>query len=163
MNHDQRMRKFACATIAAFTAVLPLTTAATASAATQMPLASTLRACDNTHLDYVFAREYGRGFAEVTTPGSNTVAAKFTLETAVPFTHYNVRIIQVPRPTNNCAPGDPGVIAGGFETDGEGNGGTTIQGPIKSGATGAWVVIDRPSDNTQTPAEFYSSDFIAAI
>jgi|KBSSwiStaDraftv2_1062776.scaffolds.fasta_scaffold00405_9 hypothetical protein len=161
------MRKFACATFVAATALLPMTTAATASAegagTTQMPLANNLRACDNSHLDYVFAREYGRGFAEVSTPGSNTVAAKFTLETAEPFTHYDVRIIQVPRPTNNCAPGDAGVIAGGFETDGAGNGGTTIQGPIKSGATGAWVAIDRPAANTQTPAEFYTSDFIASI
>ena len=59
--------------------------------------------------------------------------------------------------------GDPGVIAGGFVTDATGAGGVTIQGPIQSGATGAWIVLDRPSANSLTPAEFYTSAFVAAI
>lgn len=155
------MRKFTSAIFVATS--VAVASAAPAGAATQMPLAGVLRACDATNLDNVFARQYGRAFAELTTPGSNTVAAKFTIDSAVPYTHYNVRIIQVPRPSNNCAPGDPGVIAGGFETDATGAGGGSIAGPIQSGATGAWVVIDRPAANTMTPAEFYTSDFIASI
>jgi hypothetical protein len=38
-----------------------------------------------------------------------------------------------------------------------------VQGPIASGATGAWVIVERPSDHSQTPAEFYTSEYIAAI
>jgi hypothetical protein len=128
-----------------------------------MPLQGVLRACDATRFDNVFARQYGVAFAELTTPGSNTVAANVTLATAEPNTRYDARIIQVPRPSNNCAPGDPGVIAGSFVTDATGAGGVNLVGPIKGGATGAWVVLDRPAANTMTPAEFYTSDFIAPI
>jgi hypothetical protein len=162
------MRKLSRSILAATAAALPLTSVAVVSAApagatVQMPLAGVLRACDASHLDNVFARQYGVAFAVLTTPGSNTVAANVTIATGQPNTYYNARIIQVPRPSNNCAPGDPGVIAGGFETDATGAGGVNLAGPIKSGATGAWVVLDRPAPNTLTPAEFYTSDFIAAI
>lgn len=112
---------------------------------------------------HIAANQFGRAFAEMTTPGSNTVAATVTLATAVPNTHYNVRVIQVPRSTLTCNPGDPGVIAGGFETDATGAGSVQLQGPIQSGATGAWIALDRPADNSQKPAEFYTSTFIASI
>lgn len=168
MDQHQPMRKLTSAILVAVAAALPLTNVAVASAApardaVQVPLASRLRACDASHLSNVFARQYGRAFAELTTPGSNTVAASVTIATGMPNTHYNVRIIQVPRPSNNCAPGEPGVVAGSFETDAAGAGGVSVVGPITSGATGAWVALDRPAANTLTPAEFYTSDFIAAI
>jgi hypothetical protein len=162
------MRKLTSAILVATACAIPLASVAVASAApalgaVQMPLAGSLRACDGTLLDNVFARQYGIAFAELTTPGSNTVAANVTIVTGEPNAHYNVRLIQTPRPSNNCGPGDPGVIAGGFETDATGAGGVSLVGPIKNGATGAWVFLDRPAANTQTPAEFYTSDFIAAI
>ena len=98
------------------------------------------------------------------TTAANTVSAVVTLATAVPDMQYNVRLIQVPRSTL-ARPGDPGVVtAASFVTDATGAGGVTVQqGPIQSGATGAWIVLDRPSAHSQTPAEFYTATFVAAI
>jgi hypothetical protein len=39
----------------------------------------------------------------------------------------------------------------------------TVEDGILPGATGAWVLIDRPREYSQKPAEHYTSDFIAAI
>jgi len=30
-------------------------------------------------------------------------------------------------------------------------------------ASAAWVIVERPSATSQTPAEFYTSEFVAAI
>jgi hypothetical protein len=172
MNHDQSVRKLTCVALIALTAPLSLISVAPASAAPadsarlpfQMPLDATLRTCAGAQLGaHVASNQFGRAFAEVTTPGSNTVAAAVTLATAVPDTHYDVRIIQVPRSTLACGAGDPGVIAGGFTTDATGAGGVTIQGSIQNGATGAWIALDRPASNSQTPAEYYTSTFVASI
>jgi hypothetical protein len=62
-----------------------------------------------------------------------------------------------------CAAGDPGVISGVLQINDAGLGSVTVQGPIASGKTGAWVVVERPAANSQTPAEFYTSEYIAAI
>jgi hypothetical protein len=42
-------------------------------------------------------------------------------------------------------------------------GSVTVQGPIADGKTGAWVIVELPAANSQTPAEFYTTDSIAAI
>jgi hypothetical protein len=55
------------------------------------------------------------------------------------------------------------VITGSLQTDAGGTGSTSLQGPIESNATGAWVMVHRPSEFSQTPAEFYSSTFVASI
>jgi hypothetical protein len=55
------------------------------------------------------------------------------------------------------------VAVGSLQTDGAGAGSTTVQGPVDSGATGAWVIVERPAENSQTPAEFYTSGFVASI
>jgi hypothetical protein len=168
MDENAHMRKLTSAIFVAIAATLPLTSVATAtpaeaSGAVQMPLAGELRACDFTFLAYVISRGNGRPFAELSTAGSNTVAANVTMVTGQPDTRYDVRVIQVPRPSQHCAPGDPGIIAGSLQTDAGGNGGVSLRGPIASGATGAWVVVDLPADNAQTPVEFYSTSFVAAI
>jgi hypothetical protein len=55
------------------------------------------------------------------------------------------------------------VITGSLQTDGIGAGRTTLSGPVQEGATGAWVIMQRPAQFSQTPAEFYTSEFIAQI
>ncbi len=128
-----------------------------------MPLDATLRSCDGKQLStHIQPNQFGRAFAEMTTPG-NSVSAVVTLATAVPDMQYNVRLIQVPRSTLACGPGDPGVTAASFVTDATGAGGVTVQAPIQSGATGAWIFLDRPSAHSQTPAEVYTATFVAAI
>ncbi len=53
------------------------------------------------------------------------------------------------------------MLTGAVQTDAVGAGTTTIAGPAANGSTGAWVVVERPSDSSQTPAEFYTTEFIA--
>lgn len=127
-----------------------------------MPLNSRFRACDFTLLKWVNAVGYARGIAHLSTSGS-TMNATVDLATAEPNMHYDARVIQTPRASIGCAPGAPGVLTASIETDAGGFGSTTIQGPIMSNATGAWVMVTRPSAFSQTPAEFYSSTFIAPI
>ncbi|MDT5229593.1 MAG: hypothetical protein QOJ56_3910 [Mycobacterium sp.] len=56
----------------------------------------------------------------------------------------------------------PGVAVGGLDSDGAGQATTTLQDSIQPGTTGVWVFIQRPSQFSQNPAEFYTSDFVAS-
>ena len=132
------------------------------SGPTEMPLSSRFRACDFTLEKWVNAVGYARGIAHLSTSGS-TIVGTVDMATAEPDMHYDVRIIQTPRASIGCAPGAPGVLTGSIQTDAGGTGSTSLQGPIESNATGAWVMVTRPSAFSQTPAEFYSSTFIAPI
>jgi hypothetical protein len=149
--------------VAGLMAVSPAIASATPTQSTgAMPLVSKLRACDFTVATWVDAVGDGRGLAHLSTSGSNVVAT-VDLLTAEPNTHYDVRIIQAPRPSIGCAPGAPGVITGSLQTDGGGTGSTTLQGPIDPSATGAWVMVQRPAPYSLTPAEFYTSEYIGSI
>lgn len=128
-----------------------------------MPLTSQWRACDGTDLKWVQAVGYARGIAHMGSDGSGNLVTTVDMATAVPNTHYDVRVVQIPRSPMGCDPGAPGVIVGGLQTDDAGVGSTTFQGPVKSGATGAWVLVERPSGSSQTPAEFYSSEFAISV
>lgn len=141
----------------------PRATAAPASMSTAMPLSSQWRACDFSKLAWVSAVGDARAVAHVGTNGAGMVAATVDMATALPNTHYDVRVIQTPRASNGCAAGASGVLVGGVQTDGLGAGTTTIAGPAAKGATGAWVIVELPSDSSQTPVEFYTSEFIASI
>jgi hypothetical protein len=141
----------------------PQASAAPAAMGSAMPLSSQLRACDFTKLKWVSAVGDARPVAHVGTNGAGMVVATVDMATALPNTFYNVRVIQAPRASLNCGPGAPGVLTGGVQTDAIGGGTTTIAGPAASGATGAWVIVERPSGSSQTPAEFYTSEFIASI
>jgi hypothetical protein len=161
------MTKLTYAAIAAMAVSLMAINPATVSAApdqgvAQVPLTSKWRACDFTIMKWPDATGYARPFAQVSS-SSGTVTADVTINTAVPNTHYDVRVIQTPRPSIGCAPGAPGVIAGGLQTDGAGVGGVSLRGPVASEATGAWIIVSRPAAHSQTPEEFYTSTFIAAI
>jgi hypothetical protein len=48
-------------------------------------------------------------------------------------------------------------------TDGSGAGRVTVKAPIQGNSTGAWVILDRPSEHSQTPAELYTSTFVASL
>jgi hypothetical protein len=150
----------AVAALASLTA--PVTLAPPASAAV-MPLRSTFRACDHTPLHWVNAVGYARATANLSNTGSGTIVATVDMATAEPDTHYDIRVIQMPLASTNCGPGAPGVLVGGLQTNAVGAGTATVQGAAASGTTGAWVIVDRPAYNSQTPAEFYTSEYIAAI
>ncbi len=142
----------------------PLASASPPSdSAAMMPLSSKFRACDFTPLKWVSATGYARPIAHVASTGTGTLVAAVDINTAVPNTHYDIRVIQMPRPSIGCAPGDPGVIVGGLQTDAVGAASTTLQGPIRSGATGAWVIVERPAEFSQKPAEYYTTTYVAAI
>ena len=156
------MNKLTWAKTAAMAGALLTASTAVAAAASPMPLSSQWRACDFTKLGFVSAVGDARMMADVTSSNS-TVTARVEAAVARPNAYYTVRIIQTPRPSLGCAPGDPGVITGGLQVDAAGNGSVTVQGPIAAGKTGAWVIVDRPSEYSQTPAEFYATEFIASI
>ena len=161
------MAKLTYSKVAAITAAFLVAGAAvgtaTASASSPMPLSSKWRACDFSQQKWVPAVGDAQAVAFVGPAGDGSVVAKVDLATALPNTRYDVRVIQAPRPSIGCAPGQPGVLTGSLQTDGVGAGSVTLQGPVESGKTGAWVIVERPAPNSQTPAEFYTSEFIATI
>ena len=156
------MTKFTLAKVTAVAMALLASSTAVAGAVSPMPLSSQWRACDFTKLKWVSAVGDSRIVATVSSSGS-TVSAHVDAAQAPPNSFYDVRIIQTPRPSNGCAAGDPGVISGGLQINDAGMGSVTLQGPVASGKTGAWVLVDLPVDNSQTPKEFYTSEYIAAI
>ena len=133
------------------------------SAGTLVPLSPKFRACDFTWALNVPTNGKGSGQAVISKAGSNKVVAQVQLIAAEPQTHYNVRLIQSPRPGVGCAAGDAGVTAGGLDTDGSGAGAVTLQDTISANTTGVWVFVDRPSPHSQRPIDFYTSDIIAPI
>jgi hypothetical protein len=147
----------------ALMAATTLLTPAIASASSPMPLSAKWRACDFSQAKWVDAVGYARPVAYVGPAGDGSMVTKVDMATALPGTTYDVRVIQMPRASIGCAPGAPGVITGSVTTDGVGAGSVTLQGPVASGKTGAWVIVERAAPNSQTPAEFYTSEFIASI
>jgi hypothetical protein len=154
------------AILAVSTAAFPLATA-TASAAnggTTVPLRSILRSCDFSPLQWVGGQNRAATTSIIRASGGTVTAEVQLSEPSSPGTHFDVRLIQAPRASNSpCGSAGPGVAVGGLDTDGAGQASTTLQGAIQSGATGAWVFIQRPSPYSQTPDEFYTSDFIASF
>lgn len=145
--------------------MVPMTTLAApdAAGATRVALRQVNRGCDFSPNYPVPAPGYGVAIAAIGRAGSG-VFADVTMSYATPDTHYDVLLIQMPRPSSaTCGPGDPGTAVGSLNTDGAGSGTVTVQGSIRPGTTGAWVTVQRPAEHSQSPAEFYSSDFIAPV
>jgi hypothetical protein len=136
------------------------------SGGTPIPLRSIYRTCDFTPL-----RTQGGAYGVNATAlsGIHTAAGTVTPEVHLsdpgsPGTHYDVRLIQLPRASESpCGPGDPGVAIGGLDTDGAVQATTTLQDRIRPGATGVWMFITRPSQFSQDPAEFYTSEVVAPV
>jgi hypothetical protein len=129
-----------------------------------VPLGSNFRSCDFTKLGYVGTKETGSAQATIGTGGSNTVTADVFLMIATPNTPYQVRLIQGPRPgSQKCIAGDPGVASAVLNTDGNGVGSLTLNAPLHSGATNAWVFIEGPPEPGQIRGAFYTSDAVTSL
>jgi len=128
-----------------------------------MPMSSQWRACDFTKLPWVDAKGDARAIAHVRTDGSGMLVATLDVATATPNTRYDVRVIQTPRPSQDCGAGAPGVVTGSLQTDGIGGGSTTFAGPVATGATGAWVILEVPAPYAQTPVEFYTTEYVTSV
>jgi hypothetical protein len=130
---------------------------------TELPFAQVYRRCDHSSNTHTGASGFSRPTATLRTT-SNEVVADVQIATAVPGARYDVRLIQMPRPSSMpCNAGDPGVAAGALYTNDAGAASTTVRGPIAPGATGVWMFISLPGEFSQTPAEFYTTDYVAAI
>jgi hypothetical protein len=162
------MRQRVLGTVAAMVVAMPavLTVGigtAGAEGATFLSFAQIFRRCDFSDKAYTGPTGYARPTAVVHSTGSEVIA-DLQIATAIPNTPYDVRVIQMPRSSASaCNAGDPGVIAGVLLTDPAGAGSMTVRGPVASGATGAWMYITRPGEFSQTPAEFYTSDFVVPL
>lgn len=131
--------------------------------ATILPFAQTFRRCDFSANTHVGPTANGRPIAYVHSTGSQVVA-DVQFAQAIPGTVYVVGLVQMPHSSAvGCNPGDPGVITGVLNCDDFGNGSVTLSGPIAPGATGAWMYVSRPGYLSQTPDEFYTSDFVVPI
>jgi hypothetical protein len=162
------MRQRVLGTVAAMVVAMPavLTVGigtAGAEGATFLSFAQVFRRCDFSDKAYTGPTGYARPTAVVHSSGSEVIA-DVQIATAIPNTPYDVRVIQMPRSSaSGCNGGDPGVIAGVLLTDPAGAGSVTVRGPVASGAIGAWMYITRPGEFSQTPAEFYTSDFVVPL
>ena len=140
---------------------------ATAGDDTTVVLTSKLRRCDFSLIDtapMVPRPALGTGSALMRTAGSRAVAEVHVVIPNQPGTHYDVGLIQEPRPSSaTCGPGDPGTAFTGLDTDAAGSATVTIQDATRPGTTGVWVIVERPNPNSQNPAEYYTSEFVAPV
>ncbi|HEX2286665.1 MAG TPA: hypothetical protein VHI10_17885 [Mycobacterium sp.] len=156
------MTTAAAIAVAAPLAVLITPSAATAesSSGTVLPFNQTYRRCDHGIVNALGPTAFGTPYGVMYTTG-NRVVADVQIAIARPHTRYDVRLIQMPRPSSApCWGGDPGVAITALTTDAAGVGAATVQGDIAPGATGAWVFISRPDPFSQHPAEFYTTDLV---
>jgi len=138
-----------------------------ATGPTRVGLRAALKGCDfsvvnNAPVVPFVAMGYGQ--ALISKAGSTAVAEVHLTNTAEPGMHFDVGLIQAPRPSSaTCGPGAPGTTFTGMDLDGGGQGTVTIQSPIQQGTTGVWVFIQRPNPHSQNPAEFYTSEFVVPV
>jgi hypothetical protein len=127
-------------------------------------LATVLKRCDFSTDTYVPGAGTGRAIAYIRTQDSDTVLAEVDLATARPNTSYEVILIQFPRSAaDSCDGSSPGAVSGLIQTDELGAGHIALRDRILGDATGAWVMIQCPDEYSQTPVEFYTSDFVATF
>ncbi len=147
-------------------ATFGITTAA-ADRGTTVVLDNYLRRCDFSRVGVapkVPSPMLGTGSVLIHTAGSKAVAEVHLYDEPEPGTHFDVGLIQMPRPASSgCGPGDPGTAFSGMDTDATGNATATVQDAIRPGTTGVWVIIERSNANSQNPAEFYTSEFVAPV
>ncbi|WP_297595258.1 hypothetical protein [Mycobacterium sp.] len=148
-------------------AALAIGTAAAEGSGTTVALDAKLRRCDFSLVSIspkVPHPALGTGSAVIHTAGSRVVADVHLVDAPQPGAHFDVGLIQVPRPASaTCGPGDPGTAFTGLDTDGAGSGNATVQDSIRSGTTGVWVVVQQPNPHSQNPAEFYTSEFVVPV
>jgi hypothetical protein len=137
---------------------------AAAEGGTRVVLDSFERRCDFSKVNeaaWVPRPAEGSGTALISASGSTAVAQVQMSIPNQPGTHYDVGLIQEPRPSSaTCGPGAPGTAFTGMDTDGAGNATVTIQDGIRPGTTGVWVIVERANPHSQNPAESYTSEFL---
>jgi len=141
--------------------------AADSDTVTTVPLKADLRGCDFSPVAFAPAPagvDLATGSALVHRSGSRVVAEVHLAAPPEPGTHFDVGLIQVPRPSSaTCGPGDPGTAFTGLDTDAAGIANVTVRDTLRQGTTGVWVIVERPSGHSQNPTEFYTSDFVAPM
>jgi hypothetical protein len=158
-----------CVAVLAVTAVAwhaPVAAAAPtgSTGATVVPLTSVLRACDFSPLNGGAPQTNATVSSVIHVSWGAVVAEVHLSNPDSPGTHYELRLIQSPRASNApCDAAGPGVAVGGLDSDAAGQASSTLGDNIRSGSTGAWVFVSRPSEFSQIPAEFYTSDFVAPV
>lgn len=156
-------RRVSITAIALVSALNPVV-AAPVSAATTIPMRAMLRTCDFTPISSPSSASYGAASAVVRAGGGTAAADVHISEPGTPGAHFDVALIQMPHASSvPCTTPGPGVAVSTIELDGVGQGSTTVQSGLQSGATGVWVFIQRPSPYSQSPVEFYTSDFVAPV
>jgi hypothetical protein len=140
------------------------TAPAAAEGGTVVPMRSILRACDFSPIPDFASTNRGTASAVIHVNAGAVTADIHFAEPGAPGAHYDVSLIQVPRPANApCDGPGPGVAVGALNTDGVGIANTTVSDSLRSGTTGVWVFIHQPSPRSQSPAEFYTSDFAVKV
>ncbi|BBZ56432.1 hypothetical protein [Mycolicibacterium phocaicum] len=160
------MSKFSGALAALAVSALPVATlvAAPAEAAgtSRQTLMSRTYTCDRQPINYMKFRFPAVPTAEITSDG-RTATAHIEMLDGARNAQYTVRVIPAPHASLGCLPGDPSIATGALSTDGFGNGSSTVQLSVAPGISGVWVAVDLPQAHSQSPAEFYSSDFVASV
>jgi hypothetical protein len=106
----------------------------------------------------------GTGWIDMRTGGSHAVAEVHLTVPNNPGTHYTVGLIEEPRSSAaTCGPGDPGTSFTGMDTDAAGVATATVRSSVRPGSTGVWVIVSRPHPHAATPAEYYTSEFLAPL
>ena len=162
------LTRFGTYTAAITVAISPAATfeivKAAADGSTRVPLVSDLRRCDFSRVNNqlpILRPALGSASSVIQITGSSATAEVHLLSPANPGTHYDVGLIQEPRPSSaTCGPGDPGTAFTGMDTYASASATVTVQSAIRPGTTGVWVIVERPSGNAQNPAENYTSDFL---
>jgi hypothetical protein len=152
-------------------AIAPMTTfeivKAAADGGTRVSLKADLRRCDFslvTSAPTEYRPVLGSGLTVIHIAGSRAIAEVHLFDGSSPGTHFDVGLIQEPRPSSaTCGPGDPGTAFTGMDTDGAGLGAATVQDAIRPDTTGVWVIVARPNGFSQSPAEYYTSEFVAPV
>ncbi|CAM4408681.1 hypothetical protein MB901379_04798 [Mycobacterium basiliense] len=137
------------------------------SAGTRVALRANLRHCDFSPTAFapvVPQAPLGTGTAVVHQAGSTVAVEVNLVNAALPGMHYDVGLIQAPRSAAApCGPGDPNTVFAGMDLDAAGRGAVTIGDAVRSGTTAVWVIVERPSDHSQNPAEVYTSEFLVPV
>ena len=134
------------------------------SGGTVVPMRSILRACDFSPLPGGASQSRAAASAIIRSNSGTVTAEVHLAEPGAPGAHYNVSLIQAPRASSApCTSPGPGVAVGSLDSDGVGQATTTVQDSIRPGTTGVWVLIQQPNPYSQSPAEVYTSDFVAPV
>jgi hypothetical protein len=169
MTWPKRLVLLGCAAALAGTSPTAAADPSDVGGGTRVPLKSVLRRCDGSAIQAGVPPPSTSGksasVSAVIRVGGGTVVAQVDLvDTSALNTHFDVGLIQEPRPAGaTCGPGDPGTTFGSFDTDGAGRATTTLRGAIAPGTTGVFVLVQRPGGHSQSPDNYYSSEFIAPV